>query len=588
MTSLLGIHSLSKAYGTQELFSDLSFTLSEGERVGLIGPNGAGKTTLLRIMAKLESPDDGHLTQKQGLRVGYASQEPQFPARSVEELVMEACPEKEPHERRAQARIWLGKAEFADFSQDASTLSGGWKKRLDIVRAVITNPDLLLLDEPTNHLDLEGILWLENFLKRSLIPYVLVSHDRFFLEQTTNKIIEINRCYPAGLFISDGSFAKFLDHKEAFLEAQLKNEDSLATQVRGETEWLRRSPKARTTKSSARVQKAHQMIEELALLKQRNQVKKATISFNASERETRKLITAKNLSINFGNEPLFQGVDISLTPGDRLGIVGKNGTGKTTLLKMLAAEIKPSMGTIKYAEDIRIVYFDQHREKVGGDKTLFEALGDGNDTVYYHGRPIHVNGWAQRFLFPTERLSLPVKYLSGGERARILIAKLMLKPADVLFLDEPTNDLDIETLEVMEQSLKEFAGAVVLISHDRALMDHVCTSILSLGQKLEGHHFASYKQWERAQKDLKKEEKQKPTEVAKDKPLRKLSYNEKKELDSMEAKILAAESKIDEIQSRIDKDSSNPKIFDEMTNAHHELETLFERWQTLNDIANQV
>ena len=414
-----------------------------------------------------------------------------------------------------------------------------------------------------------------------------MSHDRFFLEQTTNKIIEVNRCYPSGLFISDGSFAKIRNYKEAFLEAQLKNEDSLASQVRDETEWLRRSPKARTTKSSARVQKAHQMIEELSRLKRRNQVKKAAITFNASERETRKLITAKNLSIQFGGAPLFQGVDIALAPGDRSGIVGKNGTGKTTLLKMLAGEIKPSMGTIKYAEDLRIVYFDQHREKVSGDMTLFEALGDGNEMVYYQGRPIHVNGWAQRFLFETERLSLPVKYLSGGERARILIAKLMLKPADGLFLDEPTNDLDIETLEVMEQSLKEFAGAVVLISHDRALMDHVCTSILSLGQKLEGHHFASYQQWDKAQSS-RKEEKQKQPELKKEKPTRKLSYNEKKELESMEAKIIIAEAKIEEIQSRINKEPSNLKIFEEMSQAHHELEALFERWQTLSEIASQA
>lgn len=586
MTSLLGIHSLSKAFGTQELFTDLSFTISEGERIGLIGPNGSGKTTLLRIIAKLESPDEGNLTQKQGLRIGYACQEPQFPSKSVEEIIIEACAEKELYDKKVQAAIWLGKAEFTDFSKDASTLSGGWKKRLDIVKAFISAPDLLLLDEPTNHLDLEGIIWLENFLKRSTIPYVLVSHDRYFLEQTTNRIIEINRCYPAGLFSTDGSFAKFLEHKEAFLEAQLKNEDSLASQVREETEWLRKSPKARTTKSSARVQKAHQMMEELALLKKRNLVRKAAITFNASERETRKLITAKNLSIQFGNNPLFQNVDVSLTPGNCLGIVGKNGTGKTTLLKMLAGEIKPSMGTIKYAEDLRIVYFDQHREKVGGDKTLYEALGDGNDIVYYQGRPIHVNGWAQRFLFSTDRMTLPVKYLSGGERARILIAKLMLKPADVLFLDEPTNDLDIETLEVMEQSLKEFPGAVVLISHDRALMDNVCTGIIALGDHLSGQHFASYKQWDQAQ-SVKKEDKAKPVEVKKEKATRKLSYNEKRELDSMETKIMAAESKIDEIQSRIDKDSNNVKLFDEMSKAHQELEMLYDRWQKLTEIANQ-
>lgn len=587
MAPLLGIHSISKAYGSQILFEELSFTLTEGERVGLVGPNGAGKTTLLRILAGEENPDEGHLTSRQGLRIAYTAQEPHFADRPIEEIVIEASAEKDHDEKRIQARILLGKAEFTDFQQPASVLSGGWKKRLDIVCALAKNPDLLLLDEPTNHLDLEGILWLENLLKRIQIPYVVISHDRYFLEHTTNKIIELNRCYPSGLFVSTGNFQSFLIHKQAFLEGQLKNEESLASLVREETEWLRRSPKARTTKSQARVQRAHQMMEELNLLKRRNQTKTSGIKFNASERATRKLITATNLGISFGDKKLFSGINLQLSPGSRLGIVGKNGTGKTTLLKMLASEVKPKQGTIKYADDLRIVYFDQHREKVAGDITLYEALGDGNDQVTYHGRSIHVNGWAQRFLFTPDRLALPVKYLSGGERARILIAKLMLKPADVLFLDEPTNDLDIETLEVMEQSLNEFSGAVVLISHDRCLMENVCTSVLGLGEENStGVLYADYRQWEKANRASKKN-KAISTQPKSAPPQRKLSYQEKKELEAMEGKILKLEAAIDDIQKKIDGDPSNSELFQEMADAHQRLEGLFSRWEYLNTLANQ-
>lgn len=599
MTSLLSIHSLTKSFGTQTLFDDLSFTVSQGDQIGLLGPNGAGKSTLLKIIMGMEGTDSGFITRKQGLRVGYASQVPQFPQKTLIEVLTEAAPgfHEHPLEVETRARILLGKTQFNDPSQIATTLSGGWKKRLDIARALMQEPDLLLMDEPTNHLDLEGILWLENFLKREKITYIVISHDRYFLENVTNKIIEINKCFPKGLFISDGNMSAYMEHKEAFLEGQLQRQRSLANVVRGEIDWLRTSPKARTTKSQSRIQKAYRLIEELSEVKQRNKVTKVEIDFSASERETRKLITAHGLSKSLGGKVLFKGVDITLAPGTRLGVVGKNGTGKTTLLKILAGQVKQDQGTVKYADDLKLVYFDQHREQIPPDISLRKALSPTSDRVNYRGQSIHVNGWAQRFLFPLERLEMPVGYLSGGEKARIMIAKLMLEPADVLFLDEPTNDLDIPTLEVIEESLMEFTGAVVLITHDRCLMDRVCTKILGLGTNTEEFYYADYSQWESAveQSEAVKKEpipKQITPTAKRPTPSKKLSYHEQRELEGMEDAIHGLEKEIAELQTQteqpdcINDSKKTLELYHLLSEAQSKLESLYERWQHLLDKSN--
>ncbi|NNM44065.1 MAG: ABC-F family ATP-binding cassette domain-containing protein [Chlamydiae bacterium] len=591
MSALLGIHSLSKSYGTQVLFCDISFTVSEGDRIGLVGPNGAGKSTLLKIIMGLEHEDEGHISKRGSLRIGYASQAPEFPSKSLEEVLLDQNLQGDPVELLTRARVLLGKAQFTDLSQNASTLSGGWKKRLDIARALMQEPDLLLLDEPTNHLDIEGILWLEKFLCREKTAYIIISHDRYFLDKVTNKIIELNPCYPDGLFISKGNMSAYTLHKEAFLEGQAEQERSLTSLVRGEIDWLRRSPKARTTKSEARITKANKMIEELAQIKKRNKTEKVNIDFSASERETRKLLVAKNLSKSFGEKKLFSGVDITLSPGTRLGIVGKNGTGKTTLLKVLAGKIPPDMGTLKCAEDLRLVYFDQHREHLPQNISLKEALCPTGDTVNYRGQSIHVNGWAKRFLFPVDRLSMPVKCLSGGEKARILIARLMLAPADLLFLDEPTNDLDIQTLEVIEESLREFPGALVLITHDRCLMDNVCTQILGLGEGNEQQFFADYGQWERAclLPPEKKSSQEKPISEPVKTPTKKLSFKEQKELEGMEKAIMNAEAEIKSLQKQLENpevhanSQKSQELYHLLAEAEQKLETLFTRWQELEE-----
>lgn len=591
MSALLGIHSISKSYGALPLFEDISFTVQNDDRIGLLGPNGAGKTSLLKILVGIENPDTGHVTKKQGLRIGYASQVPEFSSLPLEEVLIRSVPPGNETEIRTRARILLGKVQFTDFHQNADSLSGGWKKRLDIARALMQEPQLLLLDEPTNHLDLEGILWLEKFLLRERISYIVISHDRYFLENVSNKVIELNKCYPQGLFISDGNMSAFQDHREAFLDGQLQRERGLASQVRDEIDWLRRSPKARTTKSQSRIQKAHELIEELSEIKRRNKTEKVAIEFSASERETRKLLVAKNLAKSLGDKQLFKGLDITLSPGTRLGIVGKNGTGKTTLLKVLAQMIPQDTGTLKYADDLKLVYFDQHREQIPDHLSIREALAPTGDMVNYRGQHIHVNGWARKFLFTPDRMQLPVGCLSGGERARILIAKLMLQPADILFLDEPTNDLDIQTLEVIEESLNEFQGAVVLISHDRCLMDRVCTQILGLGEGNEQQFFADYSQWEKSTKKQIPAQlpEIRPTPNAKPVTAKKLSYAEKKELEGMELTILTLEQEIEALQNKLDMPEHQAdakkslELYHQLGSSQQKLETLFDRWQYLLD-----
>lgn len=591
MTSLLSLHALSKSFGTETLFKELSFTISERDKIGLLGPNGAGKSTLLKILIDIEKADSGFVAKKQGLKIGYASQSPEFSDETLENILIKEIPNGDPVEVLTKCRTLLGKAQFTNFNEIASKLSGGWKKRLDIARALMRDPDLLLLDEPTNHLDLEGILWLEKFLNREKIAFVVVSHDRYFLENVSNKIIEINKCYKTGLFISEGSMETYHKRKEEFIENQLQYQKGLASEVRDEIAWLRRSPKARTTKSRSRIDRAHELISELSDVKTRNKVHKVDLEFSSSDRETRKLLQAKNISKSMGDKKLFSGLDLILSPGTRLGIVGKNGTGKTTLLKILSGAIPSEGGTIKYADDLKLVYFDQHRETISDDVSLRRALSPNSDTVNYRGQLIHVNGWAKKFLFHQDRLEMPVKYLSGGERARILIAKLMLEPADILFLDEPTNDLDIDTLQVIEDSLKEFKGAVVLISHDRCLMDNICTKLIGLGLKSGEYHFADYSQWQEAVDRDEKENplKQKPKPEVKKviPPVKKLSYHEQKELDGMEDAIIKAEKSILLLQNQLENPAQHQdakkslELYTALAEEEKRLENLFIRWDEL-------
>ena len=462
MPPILNAQGLTKAFGATPLFKDISFTVSEGERIGLIGPNGAGKSTLLACLAGEQDADTGEVAMRKRARVGYVRQESNFAdGLSVREVLIAALDEAKVAEGEHEGRLreTSGRIGFASLEAMAASLSGGWKKRLAIAQAIVTAPDVLLLDEPTNHLDLEGIEWLEGMLRTAPFACVMVSHDRYFLEEVATEIVELSRVYAEGMLRVRGKYSKFLEGREAYMESQSKMQDALRNRVKTEVEWLRRGPKARATKAKARIDNAHGLISQLKDVDQRTRTASAGIEFAATDRQTKRLIELDDVSVELGGREIVRGLSFTVANGTRVGLVGPNGSGKTTLLRLITGELPASAGEVKRAGALRMVYFSQMRE-LPESMTLRRALAPDSDSVVYGGRVVHVASYAAKFLFTGEQLNQPVERLSGGERARVLIARLMLQPADVLLLDEPTNDLDIPTLEILEESLLEYAGAL--------------------------------------------------------------------------------------------------------------------------------
>jgi ABC transport system ATP-binding/permease protein len=551
---ILNAQSISKAFGPTSLFRDISFTVDEGDRIGLIGPNGSGKSTLLKILAGEIEPDSGEVAARKLTRFSYVAQESEFtPAvtvRSVIEVALKRAGVPET-EWEARLRETLGRAGFIDFETEAVTFSGGWRKRLAIVEALVQKPDVLLLDEPTNHLDLAGIEWLEGMLASASFACVVISHDRYFLENVATQMGELNRAYPGGLLRVNGNYSEFLETKQEFLAAQSRRQEALENRVRIEKEWLRRGPKARTTKSKARIDRANELIGELADLGSRMQTRSAGIDFNATDRQTKRLVTLEEIEYSAGDKKLFNGLNFVITAGMRVGLVGPNGSGKTTLLRLLSGELVEDGGSVQRATALRVVYFEQNRQK-DESLTLRRALAPESDSVVYQDRVIHVASWAARFLFTGEQLNQPVSRLSGGEKARVLIANLMLQPADLLLLDEPTNDLDIATLEILEESLLEYPGALVLVTHDRYMLDRISNVVLGLDGMGGAERFADYLQWEswlaerKQQKDQPVRQISKPASTTSKK---KLSYLEAREWADIEDRVAAAEETLQQKQA---------------------------------------
>ena len=599
MPPIINAQRISKAFGASPLFQNVSFIVSEGDRIGLIGPNGSGKSTLLRILAGSVETDSGELALRKRIRLSYVEQESRFSSedtvRSVVEraLLRAAVAESERGTRFAET---LGRAGFEDFEATATSLSGGWQKRLAIVEALVESPDVLLLDEPTNHLDLAGIEWLEELLEQAAFASVVVSHDRYFLENIATAMVELNRVYPDGSLRVQGSYSTFLEKKEGFLRAQSQRQEALENLVHREIEWLRRGPKARTTKSKARIGKANQLIGELADLNARSRTATAQIDFSASDRKTKRLIELENVAYDIADRTLFNGLNFIISAGMRVGLVGANGSGKTTLLRLLRGELTATRGQIRRAEWLRVVYFDQSRE-LDPNVTLRRALAPESDSVVYQDRVIHVASWAARFLFSGEQLNQPVGRLSGGERARVLIAQLMLQPADMLLLDEPTNDLDIPTLEILEESLLEFRGSLVLVTHDRYMLDRVSTIVLGLDGDGNAETFADYSQWEAWQSERKQPAKatarmaphaSADATQSKDKP-KKLSYLEAREYSGIEQRIAKAEQALAAKRAQLEDpaiSSDGPRLLSahaEMEAAQRHLDSLYARWAELEE-----
>jgi ABC transport system ATP-binding/permease protein len=516
------------------------------------------------------------------------TQDSQFPAGLTVKQVVHAAradarvPEEEKLAREAET---LGRAGFENFDQEAASLSGGWRKRLAVAEALVRSPDIVMLDEPTNHLDLAGIAWLEEMLNDASFACVVVSHDRYFLENVATAMVELNPAFPNGTFYVTGNYSTFLEKKGEFLHAQAKHQDALENRVKTEMEWLRRGPKARATKSKARIDKAQEMIGELKDLKIRTRVELTDIDFSATDRKTKRLVHLEGVSHGFGDSVLFDGTNFTITAGMRVGLVGANGSGKTTLLRLLKGDMPPMRGEIQKADNLRIVSFDQIRQ-IDESLTLRRALAPDSDSVIYRDRVTHVASWAAKFLFTSEQLNQPVRRLSGGERARVLIARLMLEPADLLLLDEPTNDLDIPTLEILEESLLEFAGALVLVTHDRYLLDRVATVVLGLDGKGGAERFADYSQWNEWQTAKKPS---KVSNVAAPKAAavkKKLSYIEARDYETIEHRVseaeLALEAQHDAVQHAASKGGKElDAAMAELEKRQSAVDDLYARWAEL-------
>jgi ATP-binding cassette subfamily F protein uup len=597
---LLNAQSVTKAFGAAPLFREISFSVNEGDRIGLIGPNGSGKSTLLRMLAGEMEPDAGEVTLRSGARMVYIEQESQFaPGETVRSVVEAALRRARVPEDEWETRLHatLGKAGFADFATEAVTLSGGWKKRLAIAQGLVQNADLLLLDEPTNHLDLAGIAWLEDVIRQSPFATVAISHDRYFLENFAQQIAELSGAYPSGLLLAKGTYSDFLEAKEAYLTAETKRQESLENRVRIEKEWLRRGPKARATKAKARIDRANELIGELADLSGRLKTSAAAIDFTATDRQTKRLVEMEGVQYSADGRVLFENLNFPVVAGARVGIVGPNGSGKTTLLRLIAGELEAERGRIRRANALRVTYFEQNR-KLEGEQTLRRALAPDSDAVVFGDRVIHVASWAARFLFTGEQLNQPVERLSGGERARVLLARLMLQPADLLILDEPTNDLDIPTLEILEESLLEYPGAVLLVTHDRYLLDRVSSVVIGLDGQGHAASFADYAQWEQwmaAQEAARKAEQQSKAAAARSDgdpvaaapPRKKLSYLEAREWATIEDRIAEAEAQLQRHRMALEDPAVAThaerlqETLAQMESAQQVVDALYARWAEL-------
>ncbi len=604
MPTLITARDLTKSYPSNSLFDGVSIHIEDGERIGLIGPNGGGKTTLMKILAGDLEADRGEIIRKRSLCVAYVEQDDRFPddATPLSVVVAGLGDDSETDlGATTRATITLSKLGFSDLLRSVTTLSGGWRKRLALACALAQEPEVLMLDEPTNHLDLEGVLWLEGFVRQASMAMIFVTHDRRFLENTATRIIELSAAYPGGAFEAAGNYTEFVRRKDAFLDAQRAAQSSIANKVRRDTAWLRQGIQGRQTRNKTQVDAAANRRDELKETTDRNKAPARTtmIAFQATERKTKKLLVLHGVSKSMGDKRLFESLDLTLTPGQRIGLLGVNGSGKTTLMRLMSGDLLPDSGTIKRADDLRVVTFSQHRASLVQSQTLRDALCPTGDTVDYRGTSVHVTGWAGRFLFDVDQLPMRVGDLSGGEQARVLIANLMLLPAEVLLLDEPTNDLDIPSLEVLEQALLEFPGAIVLVTHDRFLLERIATEYMALDDRGGAKWFATIEQWNSSRKKAEPEASEKPKPSASAPKKRnqpkpgKLTFKLQLEYDGMEEAILEAEAQVE----RLEAEAADPAltadheraatVYSKLSEGHTRVTELYARWAELEAIQSK-
>ncbi len=601
MATLVSAYQLSKSYASKILFQNISFAIESSEHIGLIGPNGAGKSTLLSLLVKEQKPDQGQISFANNLRLGYLKQKPEF---GSEDTIFSALTSvvDDPYEAENMQLVFelISKLELDQFTEGTdklvSTLSGGWQKKVALARELMKKPNLLLLDEPTNHLDLESIIWLEDFLNKSnQLAILTVTHDRRFLQNTCQVIFDLDPKLPQGLLRTNGAYDQHIENKMGLLEGQKRLEEKRRNTMKIEKDWLARGPQARLTKQKARIDRAYDLIDEVGALKAQNKQNNLNLDFGGTDKSPKKLIAAEHISKKFKNDILFQNFSCKISPKQRYGLIGPNGCGKSTLLKCLIGKEPVDSGMAFLNEDIDVSYFEQGKENIDLNQSVLKAVCPEGDYVHFQDEPVFARSYLSRFHFRAQQMDMPASQLSGGELSRLILAKLMLKKAHVLILDEPTNDLDVETLESLTDCLSEFRGAVILVSHDRYFMDQNCDVIWAFDT--DTHQlvtFADTFQWEDWYK-VKELEKtraaSKKTNAANEKTAsgkKGLSQKEKFELEQLEPKIAEAEKVVAGLQGELAKPEAqtNFKKLGELTSeiaiAEALVEKLMLRWEELN------
>ena len=632
--TLLKFTDVSLAYGAMPLLDRVSWQIARGERVCIIGRNGTGKSSLLQLVKGSQMPDDGEIWRAPALKIGELPQElPRADDRTVFDVVAEGLAEvgellaryhhlsqhiqgdddlteltrvQQELEARDGWRLQqLVESTLSRLNLPAdktlAELSGGWRRRVLLAQALVSEPDLLLLDEPTNHLDIGAIAWLEEALLNFNGAVLFITHDRAFLQSLATRILELDRGH---MIDWNGDYASFLEHKEQQLAAEETANALFDKKLAQEEVWIRQGIKARRTRNEGRVRALKALRAERA--ERRERQGKASIQLEAADKSGKQVIVAENVSFAHpGGDPLVKDFSMVIQRGDRIGLLGANGTGKTTLLKLLLGELQPRSGTIEIGTKLEVAYFDQLRLQLDPEKTVIDNLAEGRDFISINGQSRHVLSYLSDFLFSPQRARTPVKALSGGERARLLLAKLFSKPANLLVLDEPTNDLDVETLELLEEVLLEFPGTVLIVSHDRAFLDNVVTSTLVFeGEGRVREYVGGYQDWlrqggsprllgveeARARPAPKAEPAPAPVAAPVAAPRRKLSYKEQRELEALPGQIEALEEELAALQQETAEPSFYQRPVEEtraalarLESLQHELDALLERWAELED-----
>ncbi len=609
MNIVFNTHKIKKSIGPRVLFDGLSFGIEAGSRVGLVGPNGSGKSTLLKCMAGLDELDKGDLVWSSNVKRSYITQSPNTDdQQSLKSFLISGLTPKEIKEFDESELVYdlwelISKLNLQenDLDKKFADLSGGGQKKAQIIRGLLSKPDFLLMDEPTNHLDVDSIMWVEDYLRnRTDLGYMVVTHDRLFLQNTVDEIIEINPSFKEGYIRCRGGYAEYIEQRSEYIRAQNVQQQRLQNDLRHELAWLRRGAIARLKKQQARQNATRELIAEVDQLKTLNRSRKIDIEMKTTGKSPKKLVEINNLNVKRGDRTLIKDFNFLIHKNTRLGLLGSNGCGKSTLIQLIIDAAKASdsglefTGEIKKYDDLKINYFEQNRQSLEGNLSVLKNICPDGDYVHVHGQPVYGRSYLDRFGFRRDQMDLKVKEISGGEQNRLLIAKLMTHECQLLILDEPTNDLDFQTLDSLRDTLDQFDGAIILVSHDRAFLDEVCNEIVYFSEDKANHElirFVSFLQWQDWLDDQKNKNSPKAlakkAEEAAKKKNGKLSYKEEREYTMIEETISVKEAVVEKLKANLGTpeilaDSKKlVEISAEINILESDVEKMYARWQEL-------